>query len=83
MLPVFQKSYCVIGSLNGSLAVNSDEAAKLWLWVAAMLPLVGTTVGSFVPAFWGGSSLSLASVVSGLAGGIAGVWFGAGASGLA
>ena len=45
--------------------------------------LVGGTVGSFVPALWGGSSLSVASVVFGLVGGIAGVWFGARVSGLA
>jgi hypothetical protein len=45
--------------------------------------LVGGTVGSFVPALWGGSSLSLTSVVAGLVGGIAGVWFGARVSGLA
>jgi hypothetical protein len=39
--------------------------------------LLGMTVGSFVPELWGSSSLSLASVVFGLLGGIAGVWLGA------
>ena len=47
-----------------------------------LFALVGGTVGSFAPALWGGSSLSIASVVFGLLGGIAGVWFGARVSGL-
>jgi hypothetical protein len=38
---------------------------------------VGMTVGGFVPELWGSSSLSLASVVFGLLGGVAGVWLGA------
>jgi hypothetical protein len=38
---------------------------------------LGMTVGSFVPELWGASSLSLASVVFGLLGGVAGVWLGA------
>jgi len=38
---------------------------------------VGVTVGSFVPELWGASSFSLASVVFGLVGGVAGVWLGA------
>jgi hypothetical protein len=38
---------------------------------------VGMTVGGFVPEIWGASSLSLASVVFGLLGGVAGVWLGA------
>jgi len=41
----------------------------LWLCV-----LVGSTVGSFVPAAWGGSSLGTASVLLGVLGGLAGVW---------
>jgi hypothetical protein len=35
------------------------------------------TVGGFVPELWGSSSLSLASVIFGLLGGVAGVWLGA------
>ena len=38
---------------------------------------LGMTVGGFVPELWGASSLSLASVVFGLLGGVAGVWLGA------
>ena len=37
----------------------------------------GMTVGGFVPELWGSSSLSLASVLFSLLGGVAGVWFGA------
>jgi hypothetical protein len=48
-----------------------------------LFALVGGTVGSFAPALWGGSSLSLASILCGLVGGVAGVWFGARVSGLA
>ncbi len=45
--------------------------------VVGLCALVGTTVGSFVPALWGGSELSLGSLLFGAVGGIAGVWFGA------
>ena len=51
--------------------------------VIGFCALVGGTVGSFVPELWGGSSLSVASVVAGLAGGVAGIWLGARVSGLA
>jgi hypothetical protein len=36
----------------------------------------GTFAGSFVPDLWGGSGLSLASVIFGAVGGVAGVWLG-------
>jgi hypothetical protein len=42
----------------------------------------GGTVGSFVPELWGGSGLGLASILFGLVGGIAGVFFGARLSGI-
>ena len=38
---------------------------------------LGMTVGGFVPELWGSSSLSVASVVFGLLGGVAGVWLAA------
>src|SRR5204863_394814 len=43
--PVSQKSYWVIASPSGSLAVNSDEAAKIWPRLATMFALVGVTTG--------------------------------------
>jgi hypothetical protein len=36
----------------------------------------GSTIGSYVPALWGGSLLSLGSIFFGLVGGIIGVWLG-------
>jgi hypothetical protein len=44
--------------------------------VIGLCVLVGTTVGSFVPALWGGSTFSLASVLFMGIGGVAGVWLG-------
>jgi hypothetical protein len=38
---------------------------------------VGLTAGSFVPVLWGGSGLSLVSLLLACVGGIAGVWLGA------
>ena len=37
----------------------------------------GMFAGGYVPELWGASSLSLASVVCGALGGVAGVWIGA------
>jgi hypothetical protein len=45
--------------------------------VIGLCAIVGSTVGSFVPELWGGSSLSLSSVVFACMGGVAGIWFGA------
>jgi hypothetical protein len=36
----------------------------------------GMTVGSLVPALWGASSFSMASLLLSVVGGIAGVWVG-------
>ena len=36
----------------------------------------GTVVGGYVPELWGASSFSFASLVLGVAGGIAGIWLG-------
>jgi hypothetical protein len=44
------------------------------IWLFA---LVGSTVGSVIPALWGGSMLGLASLALGTAGGVAGVLVGA------
>src|SRR5690242_6999102 len=43
--PVFQKSYVVMGSPSGSLAVNRLDTAKLWLWLADIAALTGATTG--------------------------------------
>jgi hypothetical protein len=51
--------------------------------VISVCALAGTTLGSLIPALWGGSSFSLASIVLGIAGAIAGVWLGARLSRLA
>jgi uncharacterized membrane protein YeaQ/YmgE (transglycosylase-associated protein family) len=36
----------------------------------------GATVGGYVPELWGAGSFSLASIVFGVAGAVAGVWLG-------
>lgn len=36
----------------------------------------GSTIGSYVPALWGGSLLSLSSILFGVIGGIIGIWLG-------
>jgi len=38
--------------------------------------LIGTTVGSFVPLLWGGSLLSVTSIIFTAIGGIAGIYIG-------
>ncbi len=37
--------------------------------------IVGSTVGGYVPVIWGGSAFSFSSIVCGLIGGIAGIYF--------
>ncbi len=44
------------------------------IWLFA---LVGSTVGSAVPALWGGSMLGLSSLLLGTVGGVVGVLLGA------
>lgn len=44
--------------------------------VTGFCALVGATAGSFAPLVWGGSEMSLTSVLFGVVGGIAGVWVG-------
>lgn len=44
--------------------------------VIGLCATFGTIVGGYVPSLWGGSSLSLMSVVFAALGGIAGVWLG-------
>ena len=50
----------------------SMERRAIWLCAA-----VGGAIGSFVPALWGASDMSLTSIVFGLIGGVAGVMVGA------
>lgn len=37
---------------------------------------IGSLVGAYLPLFWGGSALSVSSVVLSGVGGIAGIWAG-------
>src|SRR5437763_823839 len=43
--PVSQRSYWVIASPSGSLAVNNDDAAKTCPGLAVMLELLTATIG--------------------------------------
>ena len=38
--------------------------------------VVGSTIGSFIPALWGDGLLSMSSILLTGVGGIAGIWFG-------
>jgi hypothetical protein len=42
-------------------------------WIGAF---VGSGIGGYVPLLWGGSLLSLSSIVLGMVGGLAGIWVG-------
>jgi hypothetical protein len=44
--------------------------------VISLCVLVGSTIGSLIPLLWGGSGLSLSSVLLGGLGGLIGVWVG-------
>jgi len=44
--------------------------------VIGLCATFGTIAGGYAPSLWGGSSLSLMSVVFAALGGIAGVWLG-------
>ncbi len=37
---------------------------------------VGSTIGSYIPALWGGSVLSFTSIVFSVIGGLVGIWLG-------
>lgn len=37
---------------------------------------VGSTIGSYVPVLWGGSLLSLLSILFSVIGGVVGIWLG-------
>jgi hypothetical protein len=45
--------------------------------VIGLCATFGLFVGGYVPVLWGASSFSLASILFGALGGVAGVWFGA------
>ncbi len=36
----------------------------------------GSTLGGYIPALWGGSLLSLTSILFGVIGGVIGIWLG-------
>jgi hypothetical protein len=46
---------------------------KTVIWIGVT---VGTTVGAYIPALWGGSLLGFSSILLSTAGGIAGIWLG-------
>ncbi|MEH1839681.1 MAG: hypothetical protein V7L20_13125 [Nostoc sp.] len=37
---------------------------------------IGSTIGSYIPALWGGSVLSFTSIVFSVIGGLVGIWLG-------
>jgi hypothetical protein len=46
---------------------------KTLIWVGLT---VGSAIGGYLPALWGGDLISLSSVVFSAAGGIVGIWLG-------
>ncbi len=46
---------------------------KALIWVGLT---VGSAVGGYLPALWGGDLISFSSVILSAAGGIAGIWLG-------
>ena len=38
--------------------------------------IAGSTIGSYIPTFWGDSMFSLTSVISTFIGGLGGIWLG-------
>lgn len=45
---------------------------KKFMWLAA---LVGSAVGGYIPMLWGASAFSMSSIIFGLIGMGAGIWF--------
>lgn len=46
---------------------------KKFVWIGMM---AGSAIGNYIPLLWGGSSLSFASIILGMVGGILGIWGG-------
>jgi hypothetical protein len=46
---------------------------KSLIWLGLF---VGSTIGSLIPLLWGGSELSMSSVIFGAIGGLLGIWAG-------
>ena len=64
------------------LTAGSGSAAQLPIFgrmrsLIGLCALAGTFAGGYVPAFWGSGSFSVASLLFGAVGGVAGVWLGA------
>lgn len=46
---------------------------KKFVWIGM---IAGSALGNYIPLLWGGSSLSFASIILGMVGGILGIWGG-------
>jgi len=46
---------------------------KSWVWLGLF---VGSTIGSFLPALWGESLLSVSGMIGSAVGGFVGIWAG-------
>jgi hypothetical protein len=54
-------------------AIISPMSAKSLIWIGVF---IGSTVGAYIPALWGGSILGISSIVFSTIGGLAGIWAG-------
>jgi hypothetical protein len=50
---------------------NMDSKKMIWIGM-----IVGSTIGSLIPVFFGGSEVSLSSVIWGAVGGFTGIYVG-------
>lgn len=48
-----------------------NSKSLIWIFM-----VIGSAIGSYIPALWGGGFLSFSSVILSAAGGIAGIWLG-------
>ena len=69
-------------TMLGLKRVGSDADQTCMRSTIGLCALICGTIGSFVPDLWGGSTMSLASILFGAAGGVVGVFIGARLSGI-
>lgn len=60
---------------NSTPAAGAPISTRMKALIAAGV-FAGSTVGSYVPALWGGSLMSAGSILLGVVGGAVGIWAG-------
>ena len=57
--------------LTPNLNLTMSKKALIWIGLT-----VGSAVGGYLPALWGGDLISFSAVILSTAGGIVGIWLG-------